>query len=52
MKKTLRYIHTNMSDFKMYAEVWIVFLPVVKVGKCVELTIIEYKLDGFLVIGV
>ena len=35
-----------MFDFKIYAQVCIFYLSVVKEGKLVELTIIEGSLDG------
>ena len=41
-----------MSYFKINAQVCIFSLTVVKVGKYVELTIVECELDGFLVIRV
>ena len=41
-----------MSTLKINAHVCIYFLPVVNVAKCVELTITECNLDGFLGIRV
>ena len=52
IKKILRYIHTLISNCKTNLQVCIFFLPVVNVGKCVQLTTIECKLDRFFKISI